>query len=87
MDSTMADWHLDKSVSIGHIISTMLVAGSVFVWVNGVDGVTKTNRQSIEYLMERQKLVEERVTNIRMEIKADLRDINEKLDRLIERQK
>lgn len=29
-------WHLDKTVSIGHIITTLTVAGSVLIWAMNV---------------------------------------------------
>ena len=80
------EWHLDKTVSIGHIISTLIVAISVFSWALAIDKRVEQNDQSIKFLAENQKRVESRVDSIRQEIRQDLQAINSKLDRLIERQ-
>lgn len=30
-------WHLDKTVSISHLITTLTIAGSVFVWASNME--------------------------------------------------
>lgn len=96
------NWHLDKTISIGHLLSTIIIAGSVFAWASAVDRRVDKNTQSIDYLKlqqiqesarlskireESQNMVnkiEERLDLSRSELKTDLRDINGKLDRIIE---
>jgi len=98
------NWHLDKTISIGHLLSTIIIAGSVFAWASAVDRRVDKNTQSINYLKQQQIQESERLSKIRAEsqemvnriekrldlsrseLKTDLRDINSKLDRLIEKQ-
>ncbi len=77
-------WHLDKTVSIGHIISTVAIALSVFSWALVMDKRIEKNAQSIEFLAQNHERLEQRVDATRNEIRQDLRAINAKLDRLIE---
>lgn len=98
------NWHLDKTISVGHLLSTVVIAASVFAWASAVDRRVEQNTQSIDYIKLQQnqeakrlsKLrddvqeminrIEKRLDLSRTEIKTDLRDINGKLDRLIEKQ-
>ena len=79
-------WHLDKTVSIGHIISTVAIALSVFSWALVMDKRIEQNAQSIKFLTQTQKDAEDRFSVTKQEIRQDLQAINAKLDRLIERQ-
>lgn len=79
------EWHLDKTVSIGHIISTLVIALSLFSWALTIDKRVEQNAQSIEFLAQNHKRLENHVDSTRNEIRQDLRAINAKLDRLIER--
>ena len=79
-------WHLDKTVSIGHIISTLIIALSVFSWAMVIEKRIEQNAQSIKFLTQNQKRIESHVDSTRQEIRQDLQAINSKLDRLIERQ-
>ena len=86
VENERREWHLDKTVSIGHIISTLIIAMSVFSWALAIDKRVEQNAQSIKFLTQNQKRVESRVDSTRQEIRQDLQAINSKLDRLIERQ-
>ena len=79
-------WHLDKTVSIGHILSTLIIALSIFSWGLAIDKRVEQNSQSIGFLSENQRRVEVHVESTRTEIRQDLSRINQKLDRLVERQ-
>ena len=79
------EWHLDKTVSVGHIISTLVIAMSVFSWALAIDKRVEQNAQNIKFLTQNHKRLENHVEATRNEIRQDLRAINAKLDRLIER--
>lgn len=79
-------WHLDKTISVGHIISTLVIAVSVFTWVSSVDRRVDQNSLSIKFVKEQQQQSSARIEALRLEIKQDLNSINDKLDRLIENQ-
>ncbi|MBU2706476.1 hypothetical protein KCM76_10805 [Zooshikella marina] len=77
-------WHLDKNISITHIISTFAVVISLFTWGGSIDKRIDQNSQSIGHLAEMQQRQDQRITDIKGEIRADLQLISNKLDRLIE---
>lgn len=79
-------WHLDKTISVGHLVSTVLIAVSVFSWALTLDKRVEQNALAITHLKEQQAAEQKRIEQLRGEIKQDLRDINHKLDRLIESQ-
>ncbi|MDX1538839.1 hypothetical protein [Arsukibacterium sp.] len=79
-------WHLDKTISVGHLVSTLIIAVSVFGWAVTLDKRVEQNALAIIHLKEQQHAEQKRVEQLRSEIKQDLRDINHKLDRLIESQ-
>jgi hypothetical protein len=66
-------WHLSKSVSLSHIISTLVIALSLFAWGNKMDVRVS--------LLEQKDMVNERNAD-RIEAKVDA--LNSKIDRLIE---
>jgi len=67
------NWHLDKRVNIGHLLTTLIIGGGVFVWAMNMDGrVTRLEAQQEASLRTSQ------------EIKAELQMMNRKMDRLIE---
>lgn len=80
------NWHLDKTISVGHLLSTIVIVVSVFSWASAFERRVEQNAQAIEYLSEQQKENKRRVEYVREEIRTDLRGINAKLDRLIEKQ-
>ncbi|MBU6955751.1 hypothetical protein [Hahella sp. HN01] len=79
-------WHLDKTISVGHLISTLVIAISVITWAGSIDRRVEQNALAVKYLNEEQVQQRQRIDAVRNEIKTDLRAINDKLDRLIERQ-
>lgn len=86
MENQKASWHLDKTISVGHLVSTVIIAVSVFSWAVTLDKRVEQNSLSISHLKEQQVTDRKQVQEMRTEIKQDLRDINAKLDRLIESQ-
>lgn len=89
------NWHLDKSVSISHLLTTAAMAMTlVGGWVAISERVARLETEfsqisgQIVSLLERQSARDARqdgeLLEIRREVSQDLRDINAKLDRLIE---
>lgn len=86
MTEQKGNWHLDKTISVGHLVSTLVIAVSVFSWAMTLDKRVEQNSLAITHLKEQQAIEQKRIQELRIEIKQDLRDINTKLDRLIESQ-
>lgn len=89
------NWHLDRSVSIGHLLTTVAMAMTLVAgWVAMSERVARLEAEfsqisgQIVSLLERQSSRDARqdseLLEIRREVSQDLRDINAKLDRLIE---
>lgn len=68
-------WHLKKEIQITHVISTLLLVGAVFAYVNKID-----QRLTI---VETQLLAQR---DAAMVLRVQLERMDAKLDRLIERQ-
>lgn len=66
------NWHLSKSVNLGHIVSTILLAASIFAWANKMD---------VRVSLLEQKDQTDQVNVTRIEKKVDA--LTEKLDKLI----
>jgi hypothetical protein len=79
------DWHLDKTVSISHIISTILIVISILAWAQGVEKRVEQNAQGVKFISERLDAQDKRIDEMRSELRDDLKQVNNKLDRLIER--
>lgn len=47
-DQPKTGWHVDKRVSIGHIITTLTVAVSIVVWMMSLENRVGINTQAIE---------------------------------------
>jgi len=79
-------WHLDKKVSLGHLVSTMILAVAAITWAMGIDKRIEQNAIATQYMGVQQTDNKKKVEDLRKEIKSDLRAISDKLDRLIEKQ-
>lgn len=85
--SDMADrrqWHLDKSVSVAHIITTVALVVSALWFLAGQDRRISNLELNYAHLKAARVEDQERAERKFDELKTDLRMINAKLDRLIE---
>jgi len=74
----MSGWHLEKKVSISHIVSTLILAGSIFAWAGHMDKrlallEQNDNRQDVTMLRQQQ------------DIKEQFNVIIRKIDKIIDR--
>ncbi len=80
----MAEWHLDKKVSVGHLTSTVVLLVGIIVWTSNTEKLIALNAQAIAHISEEQKQDRERVESMRGEIRDDLNKFSDKLDRVLE---
>lgn len=85
-DNPKPHWHLDRNVSVGHIASTFMIFVSFVMWAINMDKKVEQNALSIQHLAELRDEDQSRQEASMSELKSNLRDINLKLDRLIERE-
>ena len=81
----MEHWHLDRKVSITHIISTIMVIASLFVWGGGIERRIELNAKDIQQVREIQNRNWDANREALKDLKSSLDKVNNKLDRLIER--
>lgn len=75
-----SDWHLDKNISVGHIVSTMMIALSVFAWATSIEKRVDKNEQSIGHIIENTNRIEKGIQTIKDNQRQDYREISAKLD-------
>lgn len=91
------EWHLEKSVSIGHIVTTLVVAVGVVLYLSDIerriDGTVieqqhlKSDVVRIEQAQRNQSdWIARSINEMRAEQKSDNQRIEDKLDKLIERE-
>ncbi len=73
-------WHLDKTISVGHLLSTVVIAISVFSWASAVDRRVEQNAQAIDYLKREQTKQSQNISDFRAEFKEDFRQVEQRMD-------
>jgi len=90
-------WHLDRTVSVGHMVSTLslLIVGIVYVTdinskvethderLSGIEETITLERENMIRMFEEQKDDSTRAFD---QLRDDMKSINQKLDKLIERE-
>ncbi len=89
MSDEQNNWHLEKKVSVGHLVTTGMIAVSAMLYVNRMEHRISLLEQRVE-LSEKQyqdsiNALQHRVESDRQENRAEFRDIRSKLDRILER--
>jgi len=85
-------WHLDKRVSVGHLLTTAVVGASVVLWLSNVENRVTLNARSIDANVQRIDRADARQTaalaELKLEIRqgftamrTDLRTLGERIDR------
>jgi predicted secreted protein len=75
-------WHLDRRVSVGHIVTTLVVAVSAAIWMLRLESNVLLNEQAILSQAERIDWVERAVKEDQKDIKTTLRRIWDTLRRV-----
>jgi hypothetical protein len=59
-DGILRGWHIDKKLSVGHLLTTLVVAVGAVFWLTNLDKRTEINTVSITTLEGRQDRMETR---------------------------
>ena len=78
-------WHLDKKISIGHLLTTATIGIALAVYVVRQEGRIDGNQQAIRYNKERIEQSERRMKDDMIEIKGALIRIEAKLDQKVDK--
>jgi hypothetical protein len=83
----VSEWHLNKSVTYGHLVTTATAVLGVVWWAASVEKQVEVNAAEVGHVREIVQL-QNAYTNDKIdEIKKSIEAMDKKLDRLIERNK
>ena len=85
MDQPKEHWHLDKRVNVGHLLTTIIIAGSMFIWASNMESRIATISADVENLKDNQAIQTESLRREISYLRGSVDKLNDKLDRLIER--
>lgn len=86
MDNPKPGWQFDRSISLGHVLSMIMMActaAGVFMSLN-IRVTVLEERQAAQSQVDRAQ--EDRIREMGNEVKGSLKDIALKLDKLVERE-
>ena len=78
------DWHIDKRVSLGHIVTTIAVGAAAFMWIADVDKRVELNAAAILEMKDRQTRTEARQEQALRELKFEIQSGFANLERKLE---
>ena len=91
MDSEREDgkpsdrFHIGREISISHIITTVMIGVSGMWWAANMDTKNQVQDNEIKTLGRESARIQLEVREAKLETKDELKSINSKLDRLVER--
>lgn len=84
-------WQFDKTISITHMITTASAIAALVGFGMNLNNRLSLIEQAMSNINIQQKLTDERqdttVTELRRQTREDMRNINDKLDRILERRR
>jgi hypothetical protein len=83
MDSDRRGFHIEKSISIGHILTTITLVVAAFSWTSAVDKRLAVHDNQIKQLEIADNKFQDAININRSEILDQLKTLNEKTDKLI----
>ena len=79
------EWHIDKSISVGHMVSTLALAGALMGFVFSTNTKVETVQVRVDAIEHRMTRGEIRQADDMAIIRASLSRLEDKLDRAVER--
>jgi hypothetical protein len=79
-------WHLDKRLNAGHLLTTLSLAAAMIVWAMNIESRIATHDMQLTAISEQMDRTDSRNIRSLESISVQMNRINDKLDRLIERQ-
>lgn len=83
MNDSKSEWKLDKHISIGHMLSTITIAGGLFVWGSGMEGRISSLETGFDTYLYQSARVEEqrnaRIDRVEQRIERQLDRIENRL--------
>lgn len=83
MNDDRRHWHWEKSINIGHILSTLVIAGAMINYTTNIDKRVQLNTARYDGLVkaiDKNEMMQNRQYG---ELRDDMKRLHEKLDNLI----
>ena len=82
--------HFDRRVTISDLITLLVLVGGGLITITTIEANTKAQETRLDRMLQRQEQIDKTqdysVQRFRDEMRSDVRDIQQKLDRLVESQ-
>jgi hypothetical protein len=85
-DDERTNWHLDKRVNLGHMLTTAMLFGAMLMSVNDLQDQVIRNTNEVKHQREIIARVEVISAQRLRDTKAQLDKIDSKIDRLLDRE-
>lgn len=66
-------WHIDKTISVSHILTTLAIAGSVFVWASKMEQRQSVTETKVEHLTQTVAAAQQDVKELAKEVRDEVR--------------
>jgi hypothetical protein len=76
-------WHLDRRISLGHLVTTATLLVAMMLWAGRMDTRTSLLELSLTRQANVDRRQDEATQQLREEIREELRALNEKMDRYL----
>lgn len=76
-------WHLDRSINLGHILTTATLIGAILMWGGDMDKRITRNTIALQYIGTVNQAQDARMDDLTHRMRQKLDSMNDKLDRLL----
>lgn len=76
-------WHLDKTLNVSHLLTTLVVAGSLFAYANNMDKRVAILEEKMQVQSQENKRASDEVKELAADVKHELRLLRTELLRLV----
>ena len=76
-------WHLDKTLNVSHLLTTAVIAGSLFAYANNMDRRVAILEEKMQVQSQENKRASNEVRELAADVKHELRLLRTELLRLV----
>ena len=76
-------WHLDKTLNVSHLLTTLVVAGSMFAYANNMDKRVAILEEKMQVQATENQRSQTEVKELAADVKHELRLLRTELSRLM----
>lgn len=76
-------WHLDKTLNVSHLLTTVVIAGSLFAYANNMDRRVAILEEKMQAQATENKRASDEVRELATDVKHELRLLRTELMRLM----